>query len=146
MSDNEKRNKSIVSMSMLFRIIFNGVFIGTVVLLQYLYNPLKVKNLERAGTVFNLFILFQLFNAFNSRELGGESIFKSVRKNKIMVITFIAVFVLHFVIVQFLSPLFRVNALTFSSWTKCIMLASTIIIFSEIYKFVYRKTKSKNGK
>ena len=141
-----KRNKSIVSVNMLFRIIFNGVFIGTVVLLQYLYNPLKVKNLERAGVVFTLFILFQLFNAFNSRELGGESIFKSVRKNKIMVITFIAVFVLHFVMVQFLSPLFRVNALTFSSWTKCIMLASTIIIFSEIYKFVYRKLKSKNNK
>ncbi len=136
-----KREKSIVSPTMFFRILFNGVFIGVTVILQYLYNFLRVSEFERTGVVFTLFILFQLFNAFNSRELGSESIFKSVKKNMVMVYTFLAVFLLHFIIVQFLSPLFRVNALELSSWIKCIIMSSSIVIFSEAYKIVYKRLK-----
>lgn len=139
-----RRDKSIVTATMFLRIIFNGMFIGATVILQYLFNFLKVSGDEKAGVVFTLFILFQLFNAFNSRELGADSIFKSVKKNKVMVYTFLAVFLLHFIIVQFLSPLFRVNPLQLLSWIKCIVLSSTIVIFSEAYKIIYKKIKKEN--
>ena len=33
---------------------------------------------------FTLFIIFQLFNAFNSRELGFDGVLKNLNKNKIM--------------------------------------------------------------
>ncbi|MBO5954895.1 MAG: cation transporting ATPase C-terminal domain-containing protein, partial [Clostridia bacterium] len=63
---------------MFFRILFNGVFISIIMLHQYLFNILNVSQGEEQNALFTLFILFQLFNAFNCRELGGESIFKSI--------------------------------------------------------------------
>jgi Ca2+-transporting ATPase len=136
-----KRNEGIVNAKMLLRIIFNGVFVGGVMLAQYLTNFLKISNAESSGVIFTLFILFQLFNAFNSRELGARSIFKSITENKIMLITFTFVFVLHVVIVQFFYQPFAVSPLSFSSWIKTIITAFSVIVVSEIYKFLYRKLK-----
>lgn len=133
-----KRNDHIVGFSMFIRIIFNGLFIGTVILLQYLFNFLNLGAKELKGGIFTLFILFQLFNAFNSRELGSESIFKSIGKNRIMLFTFGLVFLLHFVIVQALGGLFMVNPLSALSWVKLMLTAFSIVIVCEVYKLVYR--------
>lgn len=137
-----KRSDGIVGKNMLMRIIFNGAFIGVIMVLQYLTNFLNVRYYERTNAVFTLFILFQLFNAFNSRELGSESIFKSIGKNKIMVYTFLAVFVLHFIIVQFIPHMFGVYPMRIDSWVKTLLTAVSIIFVSEGYKFLYRKLKS----
>jgi Ca2+-transporting ATPase len=133
-----KKDQSIVSLKMLLRIIFNGLFVGGVVLLQHLTNFMNVPSREQGGVVFTVFILFQLFNAFNSRELGSKSIFSSVKSNKIMVITFFSVFILHFIIVNFLSELFFITSLSLLSWVKCIIISFTIVGISEIYKLLYR--------
>ncbi len=136
-----KRNAGIVNAKMLLRIIFNGVFVGSLMLLQYLTNFLRVPYEESTGVVFTLFILFQLFNAFNSRELGARSIFSSITENKIMLITFTSVFVLHVIIVQFFYLPFAVVPLSLSSWLKTLATAFSIIVVSEIYKFLYRNLK-----
>ena len=133
-----KRNNSIVSKKMMFRILFNGLFISFILTMQYFTNFLGASSKEEGSAMFTLFVLFQLFNAFNSRELGSESIFKSIGKNKIMVATFIGVFILHFIIVQRLSWLFGVAPMSLSLWGKCIAVSSIIIIVSELYKVVYR--------
>ena len=151
-SDNLKTAKpiakdaSIVSRKMLFRIIFNGVFIGGIVLLQYLTNFMKVTQSEKMGTVFTLFILFQLFNAFNSRELGAKSIFKNVGKNKIMIITFAGIFLLHALIVTVFPTVFGINRIGFSAWVKCVLISSSVIVVSEIYKLIFRIIKGKVNK
>lgn len=141
-----KRKENIVSLKMFLRILFNGLFIGGIMLLQYLFNPLNVSLEEQSGVFFTLFIFFQLFNAFNSRELGSESILRNVGNNKIMCITFAVVFVLHFIIVQFLHNLFGIYPLKAISWLKCIVTAFSIVLVSECYKTVYRKlnVKKKN--
>lgn len=136
-----KRKDGIVGYGMFLRIIFNGVFIGAVMLLQYTTNFLGVKYGEETNAVFTLFILFQLFNAFNSRELGAESIFKSIGRNKIMVVTFLCVFVVHLFIVQVCYPLFGVNPMSIKSWLKILLTASSVITVSEGYKFLYRTLK-----
>ena len=138
-----KRTDGIVGIKMFMRIIFNGVFVAVIMSLQYALNFLHVKDNELTNAVFTLFILFQLFNAFNSRELGSNSILKSIGKNKIMVFTFASVFIVHFVMVQVFSPLLGVNAMSFLSWLKVIACASTIIVVSEAYKFIYRITVAK---
>lgn len=137
-----KKEESIVSVGMLFRILFNGLFIGLVVTLQHFTNFLDVDFAERGSAIFTLFILFQLFNAFNSRELGSESIFKRLNKNKIMVVTFVVVFILHFIIVQCFSGMFSVSRLKTLSWLKTIALASSIVWVSEIAKAIFRSVKS----
>lgn len=136
-----KRNKGIVSKSMLIRIIFNGVFVGVIMILQYVFNFLAVKECEKTGVTFTLFILFQLFNAFNSRELGSKSIFNGLGKNKIMLATFGAVFCVHVFIVQVCYKLFGVSPICFLSWVKTILTALTLVIVSEGYKWLYRFIK-----
>ena len=89
--------------------------------------------------LFTLFILFQLFNAFTSKELGAESIFKSVGKNKIMLWAFGGVFFFHVLIVTFFSGLFGIKPMRFTLWLKCILVASSIILIVEIYKVIYKK-------
>ena len=74
---------------------------------------------------------------------ASNSILKSIGKNKIMVFTFASVFIVHFVMVQVFSPLLGVNAMSFLSWLKVIACASTIIVVSETYKFIYRITVAK---
>ncbi len=139
-----RREDSIVSLKMLFRIIFNGIFIGGIMIAQYLFNFLSALPKEEGSVFFTLFILFQLFNAFNSRELGADSIFKRLGKNKIMLITFALVFMLHIIIVQFLYGLFGIHPMRFLIWLNCILLASSVVVVSEIYKLVYRLTVGKN--
>ena len=138
-----KRTDSIVGVSMLLRIIFNGVYMAGLMFLQYKYNFLRLDHAELTGGIFSLFILLQLFNAFNSRELGRNSIFSSIGKNKIMVITFIGVFFLHYLIVQVFYTMFNVHPLSTLSWLKTIGASFSIIIVSEAYKFVYRLIKDK---
>ncbi len=132
------RNENIVSLKMFLRILFNGVFMGGIILLQYLFNILKVNHYEMGSVVFTLFVLFQLFNAFNCRELGGKSIFLRAGKNKIMAVTFLAVFIVHVFIVEVCSTLFGIYPMSIITWVKCIITSSLIVIVSEFFKWGYR--------
>ncbi|MDY2841051.1 MAG: calcium-translocating P-type ATPase, PMCA-type [Candidatus Borkfalkiaceae bacterium] len=137
-----KRDASIVGKKTLLRIIFNGAFIGGTLVFQYLYNFLGVAENERAGAAFTLFILFQLFNAFNCRELGSTSIFKSAGKNKIMVMTFSGVLLVHFVILGCFPAVFGTSPLSFLSALKCAGTAFSIVLASEAYKLCYRAVRT----
>ncbi len=141
-----KKNASIVTPKMLLRIIFNGLFISSILILQYTRNFLNITDTEQKSVLFTLFILFQLFNAFNSRKLGSESIFIGFNKNKIMIFTFIAVFILHVLIVQVFYPIFSISPMPFISWVKCFTLSSSVLIVSELFKLAYRFFVDKNLK
>ncbi len=140
-----KRDESIINKKMLFRIIFNGVFVSAVLIMQYFTNFLGATDSEKGNALFTAFVLFQLFNAFNSRELGAESIFKNINKNKIMIVTFVGVFILHFIIVQYFSGIFGIYPMSIAMWLKTILLALTIVVVSELYKFIYRTTRKKSA-
>ena len=138
-----KRNSPLVSKKMLTRILFNSVFIATVTLLEYKFDFLGVGEDKVPTVVFTLFITFQLFNAFNSRELGNKSIFTDLTKNKIMLATFCITFVLHVIIVTFFNGLFSVTPLPLVTWVKTVSLAFTIVVISELYKLIFKKFLSK---
>ncbi len=140
-----KRTNSIVSKKMLFRILFNGIFISGVLIAQYFTNFLNAMESEKSNLLFTLFILFQLFNAFNSRELGADSVLKSFSKNKIMVLTFMSVFIVHLIIVQFCPVVFGIYPMRFEMWVKAIIISSSIILVSEFYKLLYRALKGNNN-
>ena len=84
--------------------------------------------------------MFQLFNAFNCKQLGGESIFKGIKNNKIMLLTFLIVFLVQLFIVQVVPFLFGLNKMSFYLWVKIVALAFSVIFVSEIGKFIYRKS------
>ena len=135
------KKQSIVGLGMLIRIVFNGVFIGGIMLMQYFTNFLGASGKEKVSATFTLFIVFQLFNAFNSRELGSQSIFKSLSKNKVMAYVFLGTAVLHLLIVQFGYSLYGGAPMSLALWLKCIAVAFSIVAVSEAYKLLYRIIK-----
>ncbi len=141
-----KRTDSIVSRTMLVRIIFNALFIGGVLILQELTNFLGANFGERKTAIFTLFVLFQLFNAFNSKELGAKSILGSIGKNKVMLFSFIGVFLVQVIMSQFFPFVFGGEKMRFVLWVRIILTASLIVVLSEIGKLVYSVLREKlNG-
>ena len=138
-----KRSESIVKKATFLRIAFSGLFISAVTLLEYHFNFLMVERGEVLSATFTLFILFQMFNAFNARKLNAESIFKDFTKNKVMLITFALTFLLHFLIVTFFHTLFGISPLSVKSWFKVVLTALSIVLVSEVAKWIYRKTKKR---
>ena len=136
------RKESLLSPTMISKILIISLFVSIITIMQYLYNILNVKSSESKSVIFTLFILFHLFNAFNCRMTGANSLFTSKQKNKLMVVVFFLAFILHFVIVQFAYKLFAISPLSFITWIKCIVVASTVIVVSELIKLVVRIIKS----
>ncbi len=136
-----KRDSGIVNGKTFVRILLNGLFVGAIMLWQYICNFLGASEAEKPAAVFTLFIFFQLFNAFNCRELGDKSVFSHIGKNKIMVATFVGVFLVHFFIVQVAYAPFGINPMSVAVWVKCFACASCILVFSELGKLAYRTVK-----
>lgn len=132
------RNANIVTRGMLSRIVFNGVFISVIFMLQTYYNILGGTKEQQPAILFTLFVIFQLLNAFNSREQSDQSILKHFSKNKLMLLVFGVTFMLQVVITQFGGAIYNTVPLPIDMWIKIIGLGSTVIIASELFKLIKR--------
>lgn len=130
------RDSSIVSKGMLGRIAFNGLFISAVFMAQTAFNFLGGTPEQTPTILFTLFVVFQLFNAFNSRELSSKSVFANLANNKLMLLVFGIAFTLQVVITQFGSAFFETIPLSFMMWVKIIVVAFSVIIVSEVIKLM----------
>ena len=133
-----KREANIITSHMLSRIIINGIFIVFMMVSLINNNALGGTIEQQNSIVFTTFVLFQLFNAFNSRELENESIFKNLFKNKTMLWIIGVTFILQIVITQFGGQIFRTSPLSIIMWLKVIGYAFTVVIFSELVRFLRR--------
>lgn len=133
-----KRSDSIVSKKMFLRIIIHSIIIVSIVLIQKLHNVLKVLPHQVNSAIFCLFILLQLFNAINAREIGVKSIFLSLMKNKLFSVLFAITLIAQFIISEYLCVVFGTSPLGFLVWLKLLLLAFTIVLLSESYKMGYR--------
>ena len=88
--------------------------------------------------IFSTFILFQLFNAFNARELGSVSVFSGLKSNKPMILVFSITFLLQVIFSQFFGGFFGTVSLPLIIWIKMVITSFSIILLSEIYKFIKR--------
>ena len=140
------RSESIVSRGMLRRIVVNGVFVCAVCLAQQGFNFLGVEEGMIGTSVFTLFVMFQLFNAFNCRELGERSIFRNLLKNKLMLAAFLIAFALQIVITQFGGAVFDTVPLDALSWLKIVAAALSVIVLDEAVKLVSRTVKKARAK
>lgn len=138
-----RRDASIVSGDMLSRIVVNGVFISIVFMAQHWMNFLGGTQEQTPTILFTLFVVFQLFNAFNSRELDNTSVFQNFSSNRLMLVVFALTFGLQMVITQFGGAFFGTVPLSAGMWIKIIALAFTVIIVSEIAKWIRRMKEAK---
>ena len=133
-----KRDASIVSKGMMSRIAVNGIFISVVFLLQQRLNFLGGTPEQQSTILFTLFVVFQLFNAFNSRELSNTSLFKNLANNRLMLGVMALTFGLQVLITQFGGAFFRTVPLPLMMWVKIVALAFTVVLLSEVVKLVKR--------
>ena len=136
-----RRDESIISKVMLGRIVITGVYMSAIFLAQYVFNFLRVPQEQMTTVLFTMFVLFQLFNAFNCRELRGESIFKHLLKNKLMLLVVGSTFVLQVLIIQFAGAFFSTVPLELSLWLKLFGIAFSVIVLSELVKLVWRSCR-----
>ncbi len=133
-----KRSNNLVGKKMLIRILTHSLFMCLVLVLQYKYNFIGCTSEELSTVMFSLFIIFQLFNAFNCRELGSKSVVRNLKSNKSMLIVFSITFILQIIICEFGGKLFNTTPLSLIVWVKTIFVALGVVVISEIYKCFYR--------
>lgn len=136
-----KRGESIVSKTMLVRIVITGTYISVIFLWQYLFNFLGATQEQMPTVLFTLFALFQLFNAFNCRELHSISIFKNLLKNKLMLLVVGCTFVLQILIIQFAGGFFGTIPLNLAMWVKLFLVSFSVVVLSELAKLFWRMIK-----
>lgn len=134
-----KRNASIVTKGMLQRVVFNGLFISAVFMAQRVWNFLGAAPGQESTILFTLFVIFQLVNALNCRELNGSSVFRNMLDNRLMLAVFSLTFALQVVITQFGGALYSTVPLPLSMWLKIIGTSLTVIFASEVFKMLQNK-------
>ena len=139
------RAENIISKNMFIRIFTTGIYVSIVFLGQYHFNFLGAAPDEMGTVLFTLFVPFQLFNAFNCRELHTESIFKHLFKNKLMLGVVGLTFALQIVIIQFAGAFFGTVPLGLNMWLKLFAVSFSVIVLSELVKlFIRLFTKKSN--
>ncbi len=133
-----RRNASIVTKDMLFKIVTNGMFIVTALLMLMKTQILGGTEAQQSTIVFTAFVLFQLWNAFNSREFGVASIFPNIYKNKLMVGVVFLTFLIQILVTQFGGQVFKTVPLDILLWVKIIGYTFSVVIFGEFLKLLTR--------
>lgn len=133
-----RRDAGIVSRGMLERIIVSGAFIAVVFMAQSWTNFMGGTAEQQSTILFTLFVVFQLFNAFNSRELGNASLFANLLRNKVMIGVFTLMFALQVLVVQFGGAMFRTVPLPIDMWLKIIAVGFGVVVLQEVIKTVKR--------
>lgn len=143
------RNASIITKNMLITMISNAVYITAIIMIQMVFNPLgaevpakgfKGPN-EMETVLFALFAFNALFNAFNCREFGTNSIIPNFKNNtislKIIGITAVA----QIVITELFSGFFNAVSLSPIMWVKIILTSALVIVVNEVVKYILRLFK-----
>ncbi len=133
-----KRDESIISRSMLIRIFTNGIYISAVFMLQHFTNFLGARPEQQSTVLFTLFVVFQLFNAFNCRELDNTPMYKNLMNNRLMLGVFVLVLLLQVLITQIGGAVFETVPLSLLMWGKLLALACTVVILNELWKLCRR--------
>lgn len=137
-----RRSSGIVNKRLMAKILLNAFVIGGVVFWQYEQNFLNVEMEKVKTSAFALFTSLQIFNSFNCKQLGIESVFCGFLSNKLMLWSMAITLGLQVAITEFVGG-FMGTPLGFEVWIKIFALSLTIILFSELYKFCIRFFRTK---
>ena len=87
--------------------------------------------------IFNIFVLYTLFNQINCRVVdGSKNIFARLKNNPLFIIIEIFEFIVQFVIVEYWNTVFKAtkNGLTYQQWGICVVLSSLSLVLDFILK------------
>lgn len=133
-----KRTDDIVSKRSLIRIVLHSAYAVLIIVLQKIFNILNVEPFQSDSVIFSLFVLLQMFNAVNARELGSKSVFDNFWSNKLFCALLCATVCAQILFTQYCQGLFDTVNLDLLAWIKIILISGSVIVISESYKCVYR--------
>lgn len=137
------RNTGIITKQMIVTIILNALYITGVILVVQNYNILGASAEQMTTVLFSVFAFSVLFNGFNSREFGIDSIIPNFMKNtlaiKVIAITGIA----QILCVEFFRGFFNSVHLDIILWIKILVLAFGVIVVNEAVKCILRMISKK---
>lgn len=136
-----RRKAGIIARSMAVNITINAFLIITIVHLQEFYNILQATPEEQSTVIFSLFAFSALFNAFNCREFGLNSIIPNFFKNKLALEIIFVTGVVQILFTQVFRAFFNSVALDVSMWIKILLLSSMVLVLNEVVKFILRNLK-----
>lgn len=144
------RNASIITKNMITSIILNAIYVTAILLIQMKYNILGAST-EKVGfasemetVLFGLFAFSALFNAFNCREFGIDSIIPNFFKNNIAIKVIFITGISQIIFTQVFRNFFNSVPLSVLMWGKVLVLAFMIIVVNEVVKFILRVLKINN--
>ncbi|MCL5949715.1 MAG: cation-translocating P-type ATPase C-terminal domain-containing protein, partial [Candidatus Bathyarchaeota archaeon] len=141
MDQKPLRIKSILTLKTAKSIFLSAVVMMLVTVGVYFVFEAYMPALALTGA-FSVFVIMQLFNAFNCRFSDGH-FYASPKNNKYLLVSLFAMLTLVFVIVEvpvFQEP-FSTVSLGIFGWSIVLPASALILLFEEIKKFVVRKRK-----
>lgn len=105
----------------------------------------KIAYIKATTMVFFTIIMFQMFNAFNSKT-QEQSLFKTnILNNKwlILAVTSSILMMVAFSYIPFFNMILHTSPLSLFDWVLIVGISSTIILFEEIRKFILRRSQTK---
>ncbi|MBZ9684877.1 calcium-translocating P-type ATPase, PMCA-type [Clostridium estertheticum] len=145
------RNASIITKQMMKSMISNAIYITLVLMIQMKFDILGAGFPKQGVTgpnqmqtvLFALFAFSALFNAFNCREFGTDSIFPSLTKNTIFLKIIAGTAVAQIIVTEVFSKFFNAVSLSTTMWLKIIILSSLVIVVNEIVKLIMKSFTKK---
>ena len=140
------RNASIITKQMMKSMISNALYITCVLMIQMKFDILGTGFPEKGVTeanemqtvLFALFAFSALFNAFNCREFGMDSIFTNLTKNTIFLKIITGTAVAQIFVTEVFGRFFNAVPLSITMWLKIILLSSLVIVVNEVIKLILR--------
>ncbi|KAJ8760689.1 hypothetical protein K2173_017697 [Erythroxylum novogranatense] len=83
--------------------------------------------------VFNMFILFQVFNVLNARMVEQKRMFKGIEKNKLVLLV---VVILQVAMVELLNKVANTEKLNWTQWSACMSIAAFSCVIAYLVKWI----------
>lgn len=139
------RNASIITKNMMISMVLNAAYITGIIMLQMKLNILGADRVKNAGdasemttVLFGIFAFSALFNAFNCREFGLNSILPYFPKNTIAIKIIAVTGAAQILITQMFSKFFNAVPLSLTMWIKVIAFSAVVIVVNEVVKCALR--------
>jgi Ca2+-transporting ATPase len=128
------RNAKIITKDMLTKIGINGALIGISILALMKWHFLGGTPEMQSTIVFSSLVFFALWNSFNCREFGYDSIIPNFTKNKVALILVCGAGLVQIGLVQIAGKWFDSVPLPLEIWITIIVFTFNIVVISEILK------------
>jgi Ca2+-transporting ATPase len=97
----------------------------------------KEHSIEHQTVIFNVFVLLQVFNEFNARQLGQTiNVFAGLHRARLFMFIIVVTLVVQYVGVTYMGAIFKACPLKPKLWTRCLLISSAPLAIGVILRLI----------